>query len=228
MEKFLRVCCLKRSFRQGDTCVDVLNGIDLELQKGELLSVVGPSGAGKSTFLHILGTLDRPTSGKVLFDGEDVFERRDQDLADFRNRKIGFVFQFHHLLPEFTALENASMPARIAGMEQGEAEASAKELLDGVGLGHRLRHRPSELSGGEQQRVSLARALVMKPSLLLADEPTGNLDHATGKVVQDLLLYMNRCYGVTLVVATHNLELAAETDRVLTIEDGRVVKEVIN
>jgi lipoprotein-releasing system ATP-binding protein len=228
MEKFLRVCCLKRSFRQGDTCVDVLNGIDLELQKGELLSVVGPSGAGKSTFLHILGTLDRPTSGKVLFEGEDVFERRDQDLADFRNRRIGFVFQFHHLLPEFTALENASMPARIAGMEQSEAEACARELLEGVGLGHRLRHRPSELSGGEQQRVSLARALVMRPSLLLADEPTGNLDHATGKVVQDMLLHMNRCYGVTLVVATHNLELAAETDRVLTIEDGRVVKEVIN
>ncbi len=227
-EVILSVSNLKKSFRQGSGELHVLNGINLEVKKGEILSVIGPSGAGKSTLLHILGTLDRPTSGSILFGGEDVFARREPELARFRNSRIGFVFQFHHLMPEFTAEENVSMPARIAGMGPQKALELARELLGAVGLSQRLVHRPPELSGGEQQRVSIARALVMKPSLVLADEPTGNLDHATGHVVQELLLEMKRKYGTTLIVATHNPELARSADRVITIEDGQVTKEEIN
>ncbi|GAB4265993.1 MAG: ABC transporter ATP-binding protein [Deferrisomatales bacterium] len=215
-----------KSFLQGGgRRLEVLKGIDLQVEEGECLAIVGPSGAGKSTLLHILGALDRPTRGQVLFRGEDVFRRPDPDMARFRNRYVGFVFQFHHLLPEFTALENAAMPARVAGMGRQEAEARARRLLEEVGLGDRLSHRPGELSGGEQQRVALARALVLDPQLLLADEPTGNLDHKTGEAIHRLLVEWNRRTGVTLVVVTHNRDLAESMDRVVTLVDGHIVGE---
>jgi lipoprotein-releasing system ATP-binding protein len=217
---------LRKSFPQGGGgWIEVLKGIDLRVEAGECLAVVGPSGAGKSTLLHILGALDRPTKGSVRFRGEEVFRRADLELARFRNRHVGFVFQFHHLLPAFTALENAAMPARIAGIGRSEAEARASELLLAMGLAERSSHRPGELSGGEQQRVALARALVLEPELLLADEPTGNLDHRTGETIHRLLLDWNRRTGVTLVVVTHNRELARAMDRIVTLVDGRAVGE---
>ncbi len=225
MTPLLEVSGLVKSFRQGEAKLDVLRGIDLTVTRGECVSLVGPSGAGKSTFLHILGTLDRPTAGTVRFEGEEVFARDDRRLAAFRNRSVGFVFQFHHLMGDFTALENVAMPARIAGVEGGAAREAARELLTAVGLDHRLDHRPSELSGGEQQRVAIARALVCRPRLVLADEPTGNLDHDTGGRVHGLLLELNRTYGMTLIVATHNLELAESADRILTLEDGKILRE---
>ena len=183
---------------------------------------MGASGAGKSTLLHILGTLDRPTSGKVLFEGEDVFRGSDASLASFRNRSIGFVFQFHHLLSVLSAVENAMMPALIAGMKRIEAEALAVELLEEVGLSHRLTHRPGELSGGEQQRVAIARALVLSPRLLLADEPTGNLDMKTSEGVHDLLADLHRRKGITLMIVTHNEKLAAGMGRTIRMVDGRL------
>ncbi|MDF1555513.1 MAG: ABC transporter ATP-binding protein [Deferrisomatales bacterium] len=220
---------LRKSFPQGGGGqLEVLRGIDLRVGAGESLAVVGPSGAGKSTLLHILGTLDRPTGGSFRFDGEAVFERPDPELARFRNRHVGFVFQFHHLLPEFTALENVTMPARIAGMSRAEATAQAEALLLAVGLGARLTHRPGELSGGEQQRVALARALVLKPRVLLADEPTGNLDHRTGEAIHRLLLEWNQESGITLVVVTHNPALASSMDRTVTLVDGRIENEERN
>ena len=227
MEPIFEAAALTKSFPQGDGQLQVLKGIDLSVGRGERVALVGPSGAGKSTLLHILGTLDRPTSGSVTFEGVDVFAGTDRELADFRSRRVGFVFQFHHLLPEFTALENAAMPARIAGMSRAEAENAAERLLSTVGLGHRLTHRPNQLSGGEQQRVALARALVCGPAIVLADEPTGNLDVRTGQTVHDLLVELNREMGVTLLVATHNFELAARMDRIITIEDGRIIGEEI-
>jgi lipoprotein-releasing system ATP-binding protein len=227
MTPLIDVSALVKRYPQGEGQLEVLRGIDLKVSEGERVSVVGPSGAGKSTFLHILGTLDRPTSGRVLVDGEDVFARGDGELARFRNRVVGFVFQFHHLLADFTALENTAMPARIGGMGAGEAEAAARDLLEAVGLGSRLDHRPAQLSGGEQQRVAIARALVCRPRLVLADEPTGNLDHETGRMVHALLLEMNRRFGVTMIVATHNPELARSADRLLTLEDGRIVREEV-
>ncbi|MBI5446242.1 MAG: ABC transporter ATP-binding protein [Deltaproteobacteria bacterium] len=214
-----------KSFPQGRGQLEVLKGIDLRVARGESVAVVGPSGAGKSTLLHLLGALDRPSNGRVLFRGEDVFRRSEPELARFRNGHVGFVFQFHHLLPEFTSLENAAMPARIAGVAPREAEARARELLEAVGLGERLTHRPAELSGGEQQRVALARALVLKPELLLADEPTGNLDHRTGEAIHDILVDLNRRLGTTLVVVTHNLELSRAMGRTVTLIDGRIVGE---
>lgn len=216
---------VRRSYGQGRGRLEVLKGVNLELGRGERVGLIGPSGAGKSTLLHILGTLDRPSEGKVYFEGDELFSKTDRELAEFRNRRIGFIFQFHHLLPEFTALENASMPARIAGLSPEEAEEKAGNLLRAVGLGERLTHRPSELSGGEQQRVALARALVLEPGIILADEPTGNLDAATGRTVHDLLVELNRKTGVTLLIATHNMELASKMDRVLRIEDGRITGE---
>lgn len=221
----LRAENVKRSYVQGMGRLEVLKGIDLEIGHGERVGLIGPSGAGKSTLLHILGTLDRPSEGGVYFEGEELFKKTDQELAAIRNRRIGFVFQFHHLLPEFTALENASMPARIAGLAPAEAEEKAEKLLNAVGLGERLSHRPSELSGGEQQRVALARALVLEPGIILADEPTGNLDAQTGRAVHDLLVELNLKTGVTLLIATHNMELASRMDRVLKIEDGRITGE---
>lgn len=213
---------LHKSYGTGAAKVDVLKGIDLTVKAGETIALVGASGAGKSTLLHVMGTLDRPTSGKVLFRGDDIFRRGDAGLADFRNRSIGFVFQFHHLLPEFTAVENAMMPALINGIKRKQAEESARELLSEVGLAHRLTHKPGELSGGEQQRVAIARALVMSPSLLLADEPTGNLDMRTSDEVHELLDKIHATKGLALVIVTHNERLAGRLGKTIRLVDGRI------
>jgi lipoprotein-releasing system ATP-binding protein len=211
----------KTYFLEGKR-VDVLRNVDLVIQQGELISLTGPSGVGKSTFLHVLGTLDLPSAGSVRIAGEEVFDREAAALADFRNSFIGFVFQSHYLLPEFTALQNVAMPARVARMGEAESEALAREALVTVGLGHRLEHKPGQLSGGEQQRVALARALVMKPRLLLADEPTGNLDPATGEGIHQLLFEMNQKLGITAIVVTHNIELARRLPRRLRLNDGHL------
>ena len=205
--------------------VPILNGIDLSIDQGEMLCVVGPSGAGKSTLLHLLGTLDLPSEGRILYDGQDVTTYSSARLADFRNRSIGFVFQFHHLLPEFTALENVLMPGRIRGEKRGELEQRARDLLVEVGLSQRLTHRPGELSGGEQQRVALARALIMSPRLVLADEPTGNLDTATGRAMHELLFGLNQTRGTTFLVVTHSPDLAEQMPRVVQMRDGRIERD---
>ena len=211
----------KRFLHEGRD-VEVLRGIDLQIDQGEMLCIVGPSGAGKSTLLHLLGTLDLPTEGRILFDGRDVTRYSSSQLAEFRNHALGFVFQFHHLLPEFTALENVTMPGRIRGMGAAELEPRAKELLSEVGLAERLTHRPGELSGGEQQRGALARALVMEPKLVLADEPTGNLDTGTGSAMHELLFELNRSRGTTFMVVTHSRDLADKMPRVVHMRDGRI------
>lgn len=190
-----------------------------------MLAIVGASGAGKSTFLHILGGLDRPTSGRVLYGDVDVFGLDSDRLARFRNERVGFVFQFHHLLPEFSALENVMMPALIRGTGRPEAVGAASTILEDVGLGGRLHHRPGELSGGEQQRVAVARALMLKPDVVLADEPTGNLDTHTGEAVHELLQNINREKAVTFVIVTHNEKLAIRADRVFNMADGRLARE---
>jgi lipoprotein-releasing system ATP-binding protein len=202
--------------------IDVLSDVSLDIERGELVSLVGASGAGKSTFLHVLGTLDAPVAGMVRFDGTSVFELSDAEVARFRNRTIGFVFQSHYLLPEFTALENVAMPALVQRVDRGAALAQARTLLERVGLGARLEHRPGELSGGEAQRVALARALVLQPALLLADEPTGNLDPATGEGIHQLLREVNRDLGITMVVVTHNEALARSMPRRLRLASGKV------
>src|SRR6185295_10535381 len=195
---------LSKRYVDGPSEVQVLDELDLVIRAGERVAIVGESGVGKSTLLHILGTLDRPTGGEVWFDGENLTSKSDRDLANFRNREIGFIFQFHHLLPDFTALENVMMPALIAGTASETARRRATDLLSRVGLDERLDHRPGELSGGEQQRVAVARALTQEPRAILADEPTGNLDPATGEGVQSLLLELNREHDITLVVVTHS------------------------
>jgi lipoprotein-releasing system ATP-binding protein len=200
----------------------VLQGIQLEIAKGELLCIVGASGVGKSTFLHLLGGLDRPTAGKILYEGQDIAQFNETQLAGFRNKKIGFVFQFHHLLPEFTAVENAIMPALISGMSYKNATERAKTLLREVGLSQRLHHKPGELSGGEQQRVAVARALCLEPQVVLADEPTGNLDTHTGDEVFALLKDLNKRKGLTLVIVTHNEKLSAQADRIVRMVDGKI------
>jgi lipoprotein-releasing system ATP-binding protein len=222
MSNLLQAIDLHKSFGSGATRVDVLKGVDLEVGAGETVALVGASGAGKTTLLHMLGTLDRPTRGQVLVDGEDLFRQSDAALAAFRNRTIGFVFQFHHLLPEFSALENVMMPALINGQARREALPVAEGLLAEVGLSHRLTHRPGELSGGEQQRVAIARALVQAPAILLADEPTGNLDRRTSEEVHELLLRLNRSRGITLLVVTHNERLAERMERTVRLADGRI------
>ncbi|HSB34956.1 MAG TPA: ABC transporter ATP-binding protein [Nitrospirota bacterium] len=209
----------------GPEALHVLDGIDLDIQQGEMLAVVGASGVGKSTFLHILGGLDRPTSGRVLFGDVDVFSLDANKLAHFRNERVGFVFQFHHLLPEFSALENVMMPALIRRTGRAEATEAASGILSEVGLGGRLHHRPGELSGGEQQRVAVARALMLKPDVVLADEPTGNLDMHTGEAVHDLLLSINKQKGTTFVIVTHNDKLALRAHRVLRMAEGRLTPE---
>jgi lipoprotein-releasing system ATP-binding protein len=201
--------------------VDVLKGIDLIFSRGEKAAIVGASGVGKTTLLHVLGTLDRPTAGKVLFEGKDIYTLSEKNLAVFRNREIGFVFQFHHLLPEFNALENTIMPCLIQGIPKKEALARAEAILTLVGLQDRFSHKPGELSGGEQQRVAVARALVLEPKILLADEPTGNLDTKTGESVFDLLQELNRIKEVTLIVVTHNPKLAEKMSRQIELLDGR-------
>jgi lipoprotein-releasing system ATP-binding protein len=209
----------------GPEALRVLDGIDLAIGRGEMLAIVGASGVGKSTFLHILGGLDRPTSGSVLFGDVDVFGLDANQLARFRNERVGFVFQFHHLLPEFSALENVMMPALIRRTGWSEAAGTASALLKEVGLGGRLHHRPGELSGGEQQRVAVARALVLKPDVVLADEPTGNLDMHTGEAIHDLLLSINKQKGTTFVIVTHNDKLAVRAHRVLRMAEGRLAQE---
>ena len=211
---------LCKSFFIDKTEVPVLRGIDLTLREAEMVSIVGSSGAGKSTLLHILGTIDQPTSGSLHISGQDPFAKKRSALAHFRNETVGFVFQFHHLLPEFTALENVMMPALIGRKSRAFAEASARELLDVVGLGPRLIHKPGELSGGEQQRVALARALVLKPRLLLADEPTGNLDSKTSEDIHELFGELNARFGITMVIVTHNDALARRMPRQLRMRDG--------
>jgi lipoprotein-releasing system ATP-binding protein len=218
----LEVRGLCKTYEIGRNKVEVLSGIDLKLTAATTTALIGASGAGKSTLLHVLGALDRPTAGTVCFRGDDIFKKSDQELAGFRNRSIGFVFQFHHLLSEFTALENVMMPALIARVPRGEARYMAEELLTDVGLVHRLSHRPGELSGGEQQRVAIARALVMSPELLLADEPTGNLDMKTSEGVHAVLAELQRKKGLTLVVVTHNERLAAAMGRTVRLIDGRL------
>jgi lipoprotein-releasing system ATP-binding protein len=222
VEPFVRIEGLAKTYLMVDRRLEVLQGIDLEIAQGELVALTGPSGAGKSTFLHLLGTLDVPTRGRIRFDGEDVFERGEEGLAAFRNETIGFVFQSHHLLPEFTAVENAMMPALIRREGRGEARRRAAAMLERVGLGDRLEHRPGELSGGEQQRVALARALSLSPRLLLADEPTGNLDPQTAEGIHALLVDLNRSLGITAVVVTHNERLAQALPRRLRLVSGRL------
>jgi lipoprotein-releasing system ATP-binding protein len=217
---------LGKSYLHGGKALAILWDIDLLLPPGDMVAVVGASGVGKSTFLQLLGTLDLPTSGSIKFDGEELTTMPASRLAEFRNRRIGFVFQFHHLLPEFTALENVMMPALIQRIAVDQARRRARDILGRVGLTHRLTHRPGELSGGEQQRVALARAMVLEPSLLLADEPTGNLDRSTGEAIHQLFLDLNRERGSTLLVVTHNPDLAALMPRRLRmIDGGRLIEE---
>jgi lipoprotein-releasing system ATP-binding protein len=220
---FVRVEALTKTYLMGEKRLEVLRGLDLEIAQGDLVALTGPSGAGKSTFLHLLGTLDVPSGGRILFDGEDVFERGEEGLASFRNEMVGFVFQSHHLLPEFSALENAAMPALIRRVPRAEARRRAAEMLGHVGLGDRMEHRPGELSGGEQQRVALARALCLSPRLLLADEPTGNLDPQTAEGIHALLADLNVRLGITAVVVTHNERLAQALPRRLHLAEGRLV-----
>jgi lipoprotein-releasing system ATP-binding protein len=211
----------KRFFHEGRE-LHVLKPIDLRIERGEMLSIVGASGAGKSTLLHLLGTLDLPSSGQILFNGKDVTRYTSAQLAEFRNTSLGFVFQFHHLLPEFSALENVMMPGLIRGEARRSLAAKAQKLLAEVGLGQRLSHRPGELSGGEQQRVALARALVMEPELVLADEPTGNLDSQTSEAIHELFFRLNRTHGTTFLIVTHSADLARRMPRVVTMRDGRI------
>jgi lipoprotein-releasing system ATP-binding protein len=212
---------LTRTYREEDGSeLTILDGVDIQVRAGEAIAVVGASGAGKSTLLHLLGCLDRPTRGQILLQGRSVAELPPRQLAAVRNERIGFVFQFHHLLRDFTALENAMMPLLIAGVGQGQARERARELLEAVGLGARMTHKSSELSGGEQQRVAVARALANRPAVVLADEPSGNLDTHTSAQLHDLFFRLRRDQGVALVLATHNHELAGRTDRILEVRDA--------
>jgi lipoprotein-releasing system ATP-binding protein len=224
-EALVVVSNVKKSFRHMGRTLDVLRGVDMEIRDGEMIGIVGPSGAGKSTLLHCIGTLDVPTSGTIRLAGEEVTSLSGARLAELRNRTIGFVFQFHHLLPEFTALENVLMPGLVQGKPKRELEVRARALLEEVGLKERVQHRPGELSGGEQQRVALARALYLEPRLLLADEPTGNLDTATSAQVHELFFAINQQRGTTIVVVTHNPVLAERMARVVTLQDGRIEKD---
>lgn len=221
-ESLLEVQGLSKIYRGVGEEITVFHHLNLRLQKGEMVAIVGASGAGKSTLLHLLGGLDRPTSGTVLLDGFDMFKNGELELAGLRNHQIGFVFQFHHLLPEFSALENVMMPLLIGGTARSQAESRARDLLQRVRLQARLAHRPGELSGGERQRVALARALVAAPALLLADEPTGNLDQETGEEVFNLIRQLHREEHLTSIIVTHNEQLAATCDRVLHLASGRL------
>ena len=221
---FIEVTALFKSYRLGDKPLPVLRGLDLSVDAGEMVAVVGASGVGKSTLMHVLGGLDAIDAGTILIGETNLTALPDDELVAFRNRHVGFVFQFHHLLPEFSAVENAEMPLRIARVPPGDARPFAEALLQQVGLGERLDHRPGTLSGGEQQRVAMARALVMHPRLLLADEPTGDLDEQTAESLHRLLREMHREHGLTSVIATHNLRLASACDRVVRLEGGRLTQ----
>jgi lipoprotein-releasing system ATP-binding protein len=213
---------LTKVFGSGPQSIELFRDLDLVIRRGERIAVVGASGAGKTTLLHILGTIEKPTHGKVLYGGQDIFLWDERELARFRNRNIGFVFQFHYLLPEFDALENVKMPGLIAGMASKEVTAQAESLLERLGLSDRLHHRIGELSGGEQQRVAVARALLLKPSLFLADEPSGNLDSRTGRNLHELLVSLNEDLGLTMVIVTHNPELASMMHRILRLVDAQL------
>ena len=202
--------------------LEVLKGVDLTVEKGEIVSIIGKSGAGKTTLLQIIGTLDKPDSGCVVIDGVDVFALKEKELADFRNRHIGFIFQFHQLLPEFNALENVMMPAMIAHIPEKEAEQRAVQLLTELGMAERLTHKPSQLSGGEKQRVAAARAMMMSPDVILADEPSGSLDESNKKELHKLLLQMREQYGQTIIIVTHDKELAEISNRIIEIKDGKI------
>lgn len=213
---------LAKSFSDGDLQTHVLDNINLTVNKGDRLAIVGSSGSGKSTLLHIMGGLDSPTAGHVLVNGQDIHAMRSKAASKLRNQQLGFVYQFHHLLPEFTAVENVAMPLVIGGQAPKAAQEKSQALLEKVGLGHRLRHKPSELSGGERQRAALARALITEPACLLADEPTGNLDHRTAQSIFDLILQLNEDLGTALVIVTHDTELAGKMDTVMTLMDGQI------
>lgn len=216
-----------RNINKSYGALQVLDNVNVDISRGEVVTIVGPSGAGKTTLLQIMGTLDSPDSGSVLYDGQDVLSMKDSSLARFRNQNIGFVFQFHQLLPEFTALENVMMPALIGGMKQKEASARAKELLEYMGLGERLDHKPAELSGGERQRAAVARALVNRPAVVLADEPSGSLDTKNKQELHNLFFRLRDEMQQTFVIVTHDETLASDADRVLYMRDGRIVNDVI-
>ncbi|WP_261881798.1 lipoprotein-releasing ABC transporter ATP-binding protein LolD [Vibrio pelagius] len=223
MSNFLKCRDIRKTYREGSLDTEVLKGVSFDIEQGELVSIIGTSGSGKSTLLHILGALDDASSGSVHFLDQDLAALSSNKQAKLRNQHLGFVYQFHHLLADFSALENVAMPLLIGGVKPSQAKKEAAALLDKVGLSHRVDHRPSELSGGERQRVAIARALVNKPSLVLADEPTGNLDHATALSIYDLMRELNREYNTAFLVVTHDGELAAKMDRQLHMQDGLLV-----
>lgn len=225
MNSYILVEGVCKSFQIGTKKLHVLKNIDLKIQERDIISIVGASGAGKSTLLHLLGALDRPSQGKVYYDKVDIFHLNDGDLAHFRNQHIGFVFQFHHLLPEFTALENVMMPLLIRRTPRDIAHEKANTILQEVGLQARLYHKPGELSGGEQQRVAVARAIVNEPTVLFADEPTGNLDTKTGEKINELLFRLNQEIGIIIVLVTHNEKLAQTADRIIHLRDGEIVEQ---
>ncbi|MBS1959552.1 MAG: ABC transporter ATP-binding protein [Bdellovibrionales bacterium] len=221
----LRARNLHKEFTKGNERIAVVKGVNLDILEGDCMAIMGSSGAGKSTLMHLLGALDPPTHGEVFFGPkqQNLWKMSDEDLSDFRNRNLGFVFQFHYLLPEFSALENVMMPALISGMERPHAEAQARDLLKFVGLQHRINHRPAELSGGEQQRVAIARSVVLKPKLLFGDELTGNLDSENSKKVIDLLLELNQRFKIAVLMVTHDHDVASRIGKVLTMKDGKIV-----
>jgi lipoprotein-releasing system ATP-binding protein len=222
MNKILITKDLHKTYNNGPQKVEVIKGIDLEVESGEVVVIIGPSGVGKSTLLHLIGGLDKPTAGEVIIDNKDIFALNDHQLAVFRNRSIGFVFQFHHLLPEFTAFENVIIPGMMYRRDLAQLEQEAQNILSDVGLAERLNHRPTQLSGGEQQRVAVARALINKPRLILADEPTGNLDKKNSESLYNLILSLNKKLDQTFIIVTHNELMAKNANRVIELEDGKI------